>query len=346
MPGESFFMINEIRDTPNALNWISRNIESIQDVAELITNKGIEKLFFIGCGSSYYAAMHGIYHLIGSKFEVYSLPSSEFLFYYKRGIDNKTAVIALSRSGNTAETVTAMREARSKEALTIGFTCTKGSMLDREADKSLVIDIGEEKSIIMTKSFTSLSIVTSILSMILSSKINSYRDEIKKLKEISENILKIENKIKEKASEKINIERFVFLGQGPTYPTVLEGALKLKETSYIASEGLHALEFRHGPMSSIGEKLTINALMVKGESHSAVNTLIEEIVNKGADVTVFTNSDSVDLGEVIKIPSELSEELSAILFIIPLQLFAFYYSTGKGINPDSPRHLSKYIAKF
>ncbi len=343
-------MIEDVRETSAALKAVIKEMEKIERLGDV--GKEFKKVFLIGCGSSYYAALYGSWPLLkNDDILTYALPSSELLFYYMEKVDKSSLVVGVSRSGNTAETITALEKCKKNGAHTIGFTIEKESKIFNITDEQIAFDIGEEKSIIMTKSFTSFSLATALFSTILSEKLSSrkqrFLDESKSICSLSENILSEENKIIPVSNRLVaeNVERFVFLGSGPSYPIALEGALKIKETSYVATEGLHLLEFRHGPMASIGEKQTLIISSFLEENHVYLKNFVTEFMDKHADTILIT--DSKDFGEnVIEIPSECTVESKSLLAIIPIQILAYYYAVGKGRNPDKPRNLSRYIQRF
>lgn len=347
---KEYNMIKDIRETPFALKSVldgTKNFDSLK-----ASEYRFKKIFFIGCGSSYYAALYGIWPLLkNDNILAYALPSSELLINFMDIVDEKSLVVGTSRSGKTAETVTALEICKKKGAHTLGFTIEKESKIFDVTDETILLDIGEEKSIIMTKSFTSFCFATALFSTILSEKISGKRhkllEESRELAFLSENLLRGEDKIIPISNRLVaeNVERFVFLGSGPSYPIALEGALKIKETSYAATEGLHLLEFRHGPMASVGEKQTLVISCFLGEHNSYLKNFITEFTGKRADLILIT--DSKEFGEnIIEIPTEYSVECKALLSIIPIQILAYYYAVGKGKDPDRPRNLSRYIPRF
>ncbi|MCX8188127.1 MAG: SIS domain-containing protein [Nitrososphaeria archaeon] len=347
---KEYNMIKDIKETPLALKAVTKEINEIERLGDV--GKTFKKVFFIGCGSSYYAALYGAWPLLKNDgILTYSLPSSELLFHYMKNVDEKSLVVGVSRSGNTAETITVLEKCKRNGAHTIGFTIEKGSKIFDTTDETIAFEIGEEKSIIMTKSFTSFSLATALFSTILNEKLfgikQRFLEESKSIPSLSENILRDEDKIIPLSNRLVaeNVERFVFLGSGPSYPIALEGALKIKETSYVATEGLHLLEFRHGPMASIGEKQSLVIACFLEENHVYLKNFVTEFMDKHADIILVT--DSKDFGEnVIRVPSEYSVESKALLSIIPIQILAYYYSVGKGKNPDRPRNLFRYIQRF
>lgn len=349
---QEYDMIRDIRETPVALRSVARSIDRINELAE-VAHK-FRKLFFIGCGSSYYAALFGSWPLVrSSKVLVYALPSSELIFHFKDTIDNNSLVIGISRSGRTAETITALEVCKKKGAYTVGFSIEEESKMLDIVDEPVVLNIGGERSIIMTKSFSTLSLAASIFSNILNERFFKERqpliDESKVMPDLAERLLENEGTVATMSKRLIdeNIERFVFLGSGPSYPIVLEGALKVKETSYVATEGLHLLEFRHGPMAMLGEKLSLIISCFLSENSVYLKNLVSEFADKGANMILITDTAFSGLKEVIiEIPGEYSDECKALLSIIPMQILAYYYAVGRGRNPDKPRSLSRYVQRF
>jgi len=348
---EEFFMIDDVRGGPETVRNVVSNLRGLRLLAERVCGKGVKRFFFLGCGSSYYAALFGAWPLVCSGVQAYALPSSEFLFYYSGLAGEGSVVVGVSRSGLTAETVSAVRKARENGAFTVSFTTGVGSELSRECGESFLVDVGEEKSIIMTKSFVGLSLASAIFSSEVSRNLFGgdcrLAGDLSKLSTSAEELLKRESLLQDMAYARVRggVERFVFLGSGPAYPIALEGALKVKETSYVASEAFHTLEFRHGPMSTLGEKQTLFLVACRGEGFTPSKRLHSEMLEKNADVIVLTNAQE-EFEKPIWVPYVESEEAAALLSIIPVQLFAYHYATARGRNPDRPRNLSRYVERF
>lgn len=347
---KEYNMIKDVRETPFALKAVTKEIERIEKLGDIVSK--FKKIFFIGCGSSYYAALFGSWPLLkNEKILTYTFPSSELLFHYMEMVDEDSLVVGVSRSGNTAETIAALEKSRRNGAHVIGFTIERESKIFDTADEPIMLEIGGEKSTIMTKSFTSFCLATALFSAILNEKHlgrkQSFLDESKKLTSLSENILKEEDKVTPISNRLVgeNVERFIFLGSGPSYPIALEGALKIKETSYAATEGLHLLEFRHGPMASVGEKQSLIISCFLQENNVYLKNFVLEFMDKHADIILITDSNKFGRN-AIEIPSEFCIESKALLSIIPIQILAYYYAVGKGRDPDNPRNLSRYIQRF
>ena len=346
-------MYREIRETPEALLKVKRKMEEIREIAENLVEKGIKRIFAVGCGTSYYIAVGGLYPLIKySNIDVYPLPSSEFFLNYLNKVDSKAAVVGISRSGSTAETLEALKRANRRGGLTIAISCNEEAEMLEIVDKSFAVKV-EEKSIIMTKSFSTMSYALSCLSAHYLKEIGIEEGkilvgELEKIPDVSKITLEKGEVAREFAKKFVEegIRGFIYLGSGPAYALALEGSLKIKETSYSMSEAMPTLEFRHGPMALLGEKIKLVIIALEGDTLEVTLRLIQEVKEKGHAPFVLTNSDKAAEVEGIYIPVGLNETLTVPVMITPLQLLAYYYCVSKGLNPDKPRHLVKYVGRF
>lgn len=351
---EHFFMINEIKEIPQSLRLVLGSLNVLKEVSEEIVNKDYKRVFIIGCGSSYYAALAGIYPVLGLDLDAYSMPSSEFLLYALGKVNRDTVLVGVSRSGETSETVEAVKASKKRGALTVGVTCNRESKLAEISAKQVCLDIGEERSIVMTKTFSALAFANILLGLLISSqreeKGSRALEEAKSLPETAKlTVERTEDLVKRYAKEYSDFKNFIYLGSGPSYSTCLEGALKLKETSYVMTEALPTLEFRHGSMAIVGEeKVKIVLLALKGSSLSFSLNVASDIVKFGGKPLVITNypEGCEKFTETIGLPIGTEDTLTPPVAIIPLQLFAYYYCLGRGLNPDEPRNLSRFVAKF
>lgn len=339
-------MINEIRDTPRALACVLDMSKLIEHVAEELYGRGIRRLLLTGCGSSYYAALAAV-EASGSPFSFEAFPSSELLFYKAKLAPEGSAVVGISRSGRTAETVAALREAKARGIITVTITCSEDSPMATDADSKIVLDIGEERSIIMTKTFSSLSLASAMLcdrfDRILSGRVKEGW-KLEELPEAASRVLKLEEKIKEMANAMRVKEFFIVLGQGPAHPVALEGALKLMETASLMTKALHSLEFRHGPMATVDERVGLLLIALKDDSTPAMARLADEMRQQGLSPIVISNAPELECD--LELPWRHDPRLSTPVAIIPLQLLSFYISVNKGLNPDSPRRLHKFVGGF
>jgi len=313
----------------------------------------VERLIIIACGTAFHAGLVAKYMLE----EYAGIPTEvEFAseFRYRRPIlDKKTAAIFISQSGETADTISALKEIKRKGGLTLGIVNVVGSSLARESDAGVYNHIGPEIGVASTKAFTSqlaiLSLFTLFLgrqremSLVLGQRIAR---ELKELPEKIKRILVRSPEIKKLAKKYKNFNNFLFLGRKYNYPIALEGALKLKEISYIHAEGYGAGEMKHGPIALIDEKFPTLAICPSDSVYDKMISNMEEIkARKGKVIAVATegNDDIKKLADdVIYIPKTL-EMLTPILSVIPLQLFAYYMGVLKDCDVDKPRNLAKSV---
>ena len=339
----------DISETPRALRLVAERYDELFGLGRELGGKGFARVFLTGCGSSYYAAALIAWPLIrgGWGGAVYAMPASELIHYYADSMGSRDLVVAVSRSGETAETLEALRRARGRGAHTVLISIAEKSRGRELVDTYIYINAGEERSMVMTKSFVSMTaaglMVASGLSQGLGAPYTVRRSCVEDLAAFAERVVS-ERKalgIGRSYAEK-GVQRFVYLAMGPGYPVALEASLKLKETSYVATEALHALEFRHGPMATVGEKQLIVVINQRGEGYEAVKRLYEELVSRGADVLRLSD----DGGAGLELPATGCEEVTALAAILHLQLFAVGYATALGRNPDAPRNLVRFVERF
>lgn len=359
--GHPHFMHKEIFEQPQALSKTiaGRLIESeglaklggMEDFEDKL--RDIERLVIVGCGTAFLAGLVGEYMLeeyAGIPVEVEY--ASEFR-YRKPILDKKTAVLVVSQSGETADTIAALREAKRKGALTLGIINVVGSTIARETDAGVYNHIGPEIGVASTKAFTSQVTLLALLTLFLGrqrqlSLVMGQRiaEEIKKLPALAEEILKSEASIKKLAEKYYKYNDFLYLGRKYNYSVAFEGALKLKEVSYIHAEGYGAGEMKHGPIALINEDFPVVGIAPSDSVYEKMLSNLEEVkARRGPILAIATQGDEgikKITEDIIYIPKTL-EMLTPILAIIPLQLFAYYCSVLRGINPDQPRNLAKSV---
>lgn len=353
------FMLKEIMEQPqsleNALKGRTREGEVVLggliNVEERLKN--IKRIVITACGTAFYAGTIGQYLMEN----ISGIPSSVFtaseLKYKNPILDKNTALIAISQSGETADTLGAIKEAKRKGALTIGIVNAVGSSIARETDAGIYNHAGPEIGVASTKAFTSQITVLCLLSIFLGRQRNLLQERSKEIiEEISKTplfvseILKRHPEIRELAKKYKDYKNFLFLGRKYNYPIALEGALKLKEISYIHAEGYPAGEMKHGPIALIDENFPTFAIAVSDSVYEKMVSSIEEIkVRKGPVLSIATEGNEeikkiVD--DVFYIP-KTAEILSPILSVIPFQLFAYYVAHLKGKDIDKPRNLAKSV---
>jgi len=359
--GFPHFMLKEIFEGPEVVENAVRGRLIIEEgLARLgglsgITEKlrNIDKLTICACGTSYFASLVGEYMLeeyAGISVEVEY--GSEFR-YRKPVLNGKTAFLAVSQSGETADTLASLREAKRKGVLTLGIVNVVGSSLTRETDAGVYNHAGPEIGVASTKTFISQLTVLSLLTLFLGrqrqmSQVTGQRI-IKELEEIPQKIKTIlsqASRVEELAKKYKDFNNFLFLGRKYNLPVALEGALKLKEISYIHAEGYGSGEMKHGPIALIDENFPTFAICPSDSVYEKNVSNIEEIkARKGKVIALATEEnekikDLVD--DVIYIPKTL-EMLTPILVVIPLQLFAYYMGVLLGRDPDYPRNLAKAV---
>ncbi len=359
--GYDHFMLKEIMEQPQTVRDSIRGrlhvsagkavLGGLKDVQEEL--KDIDRIIIVACGSAYLAGLVGEYMIeeyAGIPVEVEY--ASEFR-YRKPLIGEKTAVIAITQSGETADTLAAIREAKTKGALTLGIVNTVGSTIARETDAGVYNHAGPEIGVASTKAFISQVTVLALYAMTLGrtrdmSVVTGKRiaEELQRLPEKIESILAQSEQIREITKAYANARDYYFLGRKYNAPIGYEGALKLKETSYVHAEGYPAGEMKHGPIALIDPDFVSIFLAPVDSVYEKTKSNIEETKARGGKIICITTEGNSELealaDHVIYIPKTL-EMLMPILTVIPLQLFAYHMSVSRGYNPDRPRNLAKSV---
>ncbi len=359
--GYSHFMLKEINEQPKALrdtiiNRIRSSFEIHFDELDL-KKKEIEKInriVFTACGTSWHAGLVGEY-LVEQFVRIPAEVEYAAELRYRHPImDKNTLVVAISQSGETADTLGAIKEAKSLGAKVISICNVVGSSVARESDGVIYTHAGPEIGVASTKAFTSQLALLYLLSVYL----GRIKGVLKKkdAKELLQDLLEIPHKLelilaKEKLVDVMSKKYYrctnaLYLGRGKGFPVALEGALKLKEVSYIHAEGYAAAEMKHGPIALIDENMPVIFLALKGRRYEKILGNIEEVKARGGRVIIVAlDGDSNVKGiaeDVIYIP-ETSEALTPILAVVPLQLFAYYIAVRRGCHVDQPRNLAKSV---
>ncbi len=358
--GFEHYMLKEIFEQPKSLqdsfggrisldNGTAR-LGGLTEVADRM--RGIERIIIVACGTAWHAGLVGEYMLeeyAGIPVEVEW--ASEFR-YRNPILDDKTTVIAISQSGETADTLAGIREAKNKGALVLGIVNSVGSTIARETDAGIYNHIGPEISVASTKAFTSqvaiLALITVFLgrqrrmSLVMGKRI---LEELSLLPEKIEEFLK-DNDIERIAKKYHKAKNFAFLGRKYCQPLAFEGALKLKEISYIHAEGFASGEMKHGSIALIDKDFPSFFIAPKDSVYDKNVSNIEEIKSRGGSIIAITTKGNKllekTIDDVIYIPKTL-EMLTPILATIPLQLFAYYVARMKGLDVDKPRNLAKSV---
>ena len=353
------FMLKEIYEQPTAIRetiGAKINLNSKCEFDELGFTKAylssLNKIYIVACGTAMHAGLSGknaIEKLCRIPTEVDI--ASEFR-YRDPIIDEKTLCIFISQSGETADTIAALKLSKEKGAKTLAITNVIGSSITREADYSIYTHAGPEIAVASTKAYTSQVMLINILAIYFAEIL--FEENSKLIKDLKQDILDLPKKIEETLKCNDEIKKFAqqiyqekdvfFLGRGIDETVAKEGSLKLKEISYIHSESYAAGELKHGPIALIENGITVISIMTDENLVKKTVSNIQEVITRGAKTLVVTNQD-IDknmFDEVITIP-KTDCFISPILSVIPLQLLAYYISKEKGLDVDKPRNLAKSV---
>ena len=355
--GYEDYMLKEIYEQPNAIRETIGarlpenepcNFEDLNFNKEFLSS--INKIYIVACGTAMHAGLTGKVAIE----QLCNIPvtvevASEFR-YRNPIIDKNTLCIYISQSGETADTIAALKLAKSKGASTLAITNVIGSSITREADYSIYTHAGPEIAVASTKAYTSQVILLNILAIYMAeilesnSELDILKKEIMDLPSKIEVTLKCCNEIKNFAKKIYQEKDVFFLGRGTDYNTALEGSLKLKEISYIHSEAYPAGELKHGPIALIENGITVVSILTDINLVEKTISNIQEVITRGANTLVITNKNlpTNTFDKVITIP-DTNQLLSPILSIIPLQLLSYYISKEKGLDVDKPRNLAKSV---
>lgn len=359
--GFAHFMLKEIFEQPEVLRNTMRGrlltAEGNAKLAGLDTNikelRNINRIIITACGTSYYAGMVGEYmieDLAGVPVEVEY--ASEFR-YRNPIIKPGTLVLAISQSGETADTLAALKEAQQKGATALAICNGVGSTIARTSDGGVYLHAGPEIGVASTKAFTSQVTVLAMIALLLGRQrrlsFETGADIAKALLDLPalvEETLKLSDSIAEIAKKYSNANNFLYLGRHFNYPVAMEGALKLKEISYIHAEGYPAAEMKHGPIALIDENMPVVVIAPKDALFDKVISNVREIKARGGRVIAVTTEDCAPLDEfadhIIKVPKTIPM-LMPIITCVPLQLMAYHIAVLRGNDVDQPRNLAKSV---
>ena len=359
--GYKHFMLKEIHEQPDVVrNVLSGKLRAMDEpitLKEVTLDreklKNLSRIQIVACGTSLHAAMVGKYIIedfCGISVDVE--PSSEYI-YRKTITDKNTLVIGVSQSGETADTITAVRQAKAKGSHILIVTNRPDSTMAREADSLVPVYAGIEVSVAATKSYMA-QLISFYLLAIYMAEIKGVNE--KELIDLKHELIILPQKIEKVLAHKEEIQRcarafssskdFIFIARGINYPTALEGALKLKEISYINATGYTAGELKHGPIAMLDETMPVLSILMKGKVYDKILSNSEEAKARNARMIALTDSDDTKLNElfdyIIRIP-EIAEILSPALAVVPLQLLAYYIAEFLGKDVDQPRNLAKSV---
>ncbi len=360
--GFDHFMLKEIFEQPRSIQdtfrgRITSDLSNIHlgglfgVLPRLVDAK---RIIIIGCGTSWHAGLLGEYIFEDiARIQVEVEYASEFR-YRNPLISADDVIIAISQSGETADTLAAIQMAKSAGSLVLGICNVVGSSIPRETDAGVYTHAGPEIGVASTKAFTAQVTVLAMIAMMLGHKRGHLSDEkyIKLIRELNEIPQKIErilssnDEFKRIAALYKDANNFLYLGRGYFFPVALEGALKLKEISYIHAEGYPAAEMKHGPIALIDENMPVVVIAAKDKSYDKIVSNIQEVkARNGIVIAVVTEGDEMIRGladHVLEIP-QTDEVLASLLAVVPLQLLSYHIAVMRGCNVDQPRNLAKSV---
>ncbi len=359
--GFDHFMIKEIFEQPDTLENAMRGrlieedgIAKLGGLEHLLDELSeTEQITIMASGTSWHAGLIGEYMIEEfARIPVEVEYASEFR-YRNPVIRPKTTVIAISQSGETADTLAAIREAKRQGATAMGIVNVVGSTIARETDGGVYIHAGPEIGVASTKAFTSQVVVLALFTLLMARRrgmsVVQGKEVVNALRAIPDQVrqvLELDDAIRELARTYKDAGNFLYLGRGYNFPTALEGALKLKEISYIHAEGLPAAEMKHGPIALITEQMPVVVVAPHDAVYGKVVSNIEEVKTRGGRIIAVVSEGNNELADkvdhLITIP-ETADMLTPILATIPLQLLAYHIAVMRGCHVDQPRNLAKSV---
>jgi glucosamine--fructose-6-phosphate aminotransferase (isomerizing) len=354
--GYPHFMLKEIHEQPQTLRNTLRIQDHYLDLLSTFLDRANE-VFLVACGTSYHACLAASYMFSKLAFlPTYPVYASEFLEQHGKSVNIDSTILAVSQSGETADTLSAVTCAQQRAATVLSLTNVIGSTMTRVSRVYIGTQAGPEIGVAATKTFTSQLSVLAQLALKLSKKrgkisqdeIDSLQEKLAKLPEYVETIVSSqEQKIKEIAKKYVNSKVFFFLGRGISTATAFEGRLKLMEIAYIPSIAFPAGESKHGPISLIEDGFPVVFICPRDDTHRTVIGNIMEMKARGAHIIAVVEEGDQDIkalaDDYIEVPKGIPPVLSPIPFAIPLQLLAYYTALEKGYDPDMPRNLAKSV---
>ncbi len=360
--GYEHFMLKEIMEQPESLENAMRGrvrldeglikLGGLEDVMERL--RKADRVVICACGTSWHAGLVGEYLI--EKFARLSVEveyASEFR-YRDPILNENDVVLVISQSGETADTLAAVREAKARGVLTLGICNAVGSTIARETDAGVYLHAGPEIGVASTKAFTAQVTVLAMLALLLGRERGTLEDAVyaEALKELAalpdkvRSALKTDAQMKTIARDYRLVQHFLYLGRGSNFPVALEGALKLKEISYIHAEGYPAAEMKHGPIALIDQFMPVVFIATRDPLYEKVVSNIEEVAARGGNVIAVTDEGNAGLSKlaeyVVEVPAVM-DGLEPLVTVIPLQLLSYHVAVMRGCNVDQPRNLAKSV---
>jgi glucosamine--fructose-6-phosphate aminotransferase (isomerizing) len=345
------FMLKEIFEQPESIkNVLAGRLKDEKIKLSIDVNfADVERIIIIGCGTSFHSGLIGKYLLE----KIVNIPvevnyASEFR-YGNTPLSNTDLVVVISQSGETADTLAALRKAKQFSAKTLGIVNVVASTIAREVDSGIYLHCGPEMGVASTKAFTSQVIALLLLAKYFAQEKGIKSNDLIELHELATKVsqtLGAYPQIKNISKQIGSCRQFLYLGRGINFPVALEGALKLKEVSYVSAEGLPAAEMKHGPIALIDDSVWSIFIATENELLQKTLSNIQEIKARNGKIIAITNSENEDVSKLadvlISVP-KVPEELEPIINVIPLQLLAYQIALDKGLDVDKPRNLAKSV---
>ena len=359
--GYEHFLLKEIMEQPSSLKETLRGRVNVKDGTVHLGGPGlseaelrkIKHLIIVGCGTAYHAGLLAGYYIeqFTPEITIETVIASEYR-YRSAYIPKDSVALIVSQSGETADTLACLREIKKQGIKTIGIVNAIGSTIAREVDGGTYVHVGPEISVASTKAFNSQAIAMVMFGLTIAQAkgvkpgvLRSYVEEIAKLPVEIGKVLEVARPEVEKIEKKYaEYDHAIYLGRDTAYPTAMEGALKLKEISYVDANAYAFGELKHGPLALVDDRFFEFALLPKGVLYDKAISNIEEVMARGGHVIVVTNADDFDLPveNVVKITTSI-EVFAPILMNLVSQLLAYYMTIAKGYNVDQPRNLAKSV---
>jgi glucosamine--fructose-6-phosphate aminotransferase (isomerizing) len=353
---ESYYMLREISEEPVALRDTLTAVRgTCKEIASELARDSPGLIYFSGSGTSYHAALSSHYLMSSlSKMTTNCIPASEFGSWVRATPASGSVLIVISQSGESVDALSAVRTAKTKGIRTIAVTNTAGCSLSTSADQHILARAGPESAVTATKTFVCCLAAVYLFGLELMDATESFAGSAEQLDAlrreltssppiVQETIRKCEARAETLASRFRGVSLFFLFGRGANYATALEGALKLKESSNVMAEGHAAREFLHGPLQLVDESTPVVAISTKND-YESLEPLAESFGRLGAPIVWVSEMEvAANREEQLEVAGGLSEPLSPLAFIVPIQLFAYYSAISRGLDPDKPTRLTKVV---
>ena len=359
--GYEHFLLKEIMEQPKSLAETLRGRVNVKDGTVHLGGPGlteaelrkIKHLIIVGCGTAYHAGLLAGYYIeqFTPEITIETVIASEYR-YRSAYIPKDSVALIVSQSGETADTLACLREIKKQGIKTIGIVNAIGSTIAREVDGGTYVHVGPEISVASTKAFTSQAVAMVMFGLTIAQAkgvkpavLRPYVEEIAKLpEEIGKVLAKVQPEVEKIAKKYAKYEHAIYLGRDTAYPTAMEGALKLKEISYVDANAYAFGELKHGPLALVDDRFFELALLPKGPLYDKAISNVQEVLARGGHIIAVTNAEDFDMPveNVVKITTSL-EIFAPILMNLASQLLAYYMTIAKGYNVDQPRNLAKSV---